>query len=122
MHHRKTFDVHLKDHAVMPGNARSLVIPPRESRINHNAFHHSCGTVTAVVGQILVLVTNAVTEVSVTPAQVLYLLCIWIQQKLMTVKTHSPSRIIGAINAITIDKARTSFRQVTVPNLIGLFM
>ena len=46
---------------------------------------------------------------------------IGVQHQLVVVETVAGLRLIGTVNAITIDGAGAGVRQVTVPDFVGVF-
>src|SRR6266513_1923856 len=59
---RKTLDVHLINHTLVPGNARRLICSPTEGGINHYAFEHAGSAIPAIERQIFFGVANPVAE------------------------------------------------------------
>jgi len=44
-----------------------------------------------------------------------------IEQKLMGIKSVTSLRLIRPVDAVSINSGRSNVRQITVPNLVGVF-
>ena len=107
----ETLDVHLINHALVPGNARRLICSPTEGGINHYAFEHAGSTVAAIEGEIFLGMTNPVAEVRIAPLQIILdLLGVGIQQQLMVIKTVSVGRIVRTVDTVAIQQSGARFR------------
>src|SRR5580765_1187122 len=116
-------DVQLIDDALMPGSAGSAISAPRKRRIDDHGLEHAGSAVATIHGEISVFAANAVTEVRVAPFQVANdLLGVGIEQEFVRVEAMSLARIVGTIDAVSIEKSGPSLGQVAVPNLVGLLL
>jgi hypothetical protein len=119
--HGKSFYVELVDQGFVPGDFGRRVGSPSECGIDYPVFWHACGIVTPVKRQILLFVSDSVSKVGVAPTNgSVNLLAIRVEQKFVVIKTMASFRRIGTKHPISIQLARAYFRQVTVPDHIGL--
>ena len=108
---RKTLDVHLINHTLVPGNARRLICSPTEGGINHYAFEHAGSAIPAIERQIFFGVANPVAEVRIAPLQIILdLLGVWIQQKLMVIETVSVLGIVRTVDTVAVRQSGARFR------------
>ena len=95
---------------------------PGEGRIDDPAFGHQMRAVLVVEGQVLVGMVELVAEQLRTPFQVAHqLLGIGVDQQLVGVEAVAGLGLVGAVDAETVDGARPRFRQIAVPDLVGIF-
>ena len=116
-------DVQFVDDALVPGSAGRAVGAPGKRRIDDHGLEHAGSVVATIHGEISVLAANAVTEVRVAPFQVAYdLLGVGIEQKFVRVEAMSLVWVVGAMDAVAVEKSGASLGQVAVPNLVGLLL
>ena len=120
MTHGKALDVQLVDHRVLPGNARRAVVFPVVCGVDNAAFRHSVRIISAVEGQILVLVADAISEVRVAPYQLSgQALGVGVDQQLVGVESVTVVRPVRAMDAVAVKHARAGLRQIAVPDVVG---
>src|SRR5690606_40953079 len=79
-------------------------------------------TVALVEAQVAVGMADGVAEQRFGPTQLAYqLFGVWVDQQLVGVETMPGFRLVGPINAVSIDLPRMSVGQVAVPDFIGIF-
>ena len=104
------------------GGLRPALAAPGEGRIDHAAFRHEGGAVALVEGEVVVGLADRVAEQRGVPVELAdELLRIGIEQQLVRVEAVPVRRLVGAVHAIAIDRARPRVRQVAVPDLVGVF-
>ena len=96
--------------------------PPGEGRVDDAAFLHQGRAVAFVERAILVGMLQLVAEQFGPPAQVPdKLLGIGIEHELVRIEPVSRVRFVRTMNAVGIDRARTTGRQVAVPDFVSIF-
>src|ERR1019366_9796425 len=122
MAHGESFDVELIDQGIVPRDLGWCIRLPGESGVDHSVLGHSHGIVAPVKRQVLLLVSDPVSEVGVAPPDgSLNLLAIGVEQELVMIKTMALLRGVGAIHPVSVQLARTYFRQIAVPDHVSLF-
>src|ERR1700726_236856 len=95
--HGKSLDMELTDQGIVPRSLEWCIRFPGESGVDHSVLGHSHGIVAPVKRQVLLPVSDLVSEVGVAPPDVsLNLLAIGVEQELVVIKTMALLRGVGA--------------------------
>src|SRR5438270_12148745 len=122
MLNREALHVRFENYGAMPRSSRRRISSPGKCRIDHDALQHSCRAVAAVEGKVFMAASDFVTEKRVVPPHaILNLPGIRIEQKFVTVKAQPFGWIVRTMHSISIYETWASFRQITVPTLVGIF-
>jgi hypothetical protein len=104
----EALDVHLVHDRPFPGHDRARRPPPGKGGIDHPALLHQARTVALVERFILVGMTQGVTEQLRPPFErTNQLLGIGVEQQLVGIEAMPGIRLVGAVNAESVDGART---------------
>src|SRR5271157_953239 len=118
---RKSLYVQLVNYGLVPGNTWWRIRSPGEGGIDHAIFRHAGGVVAPIKRQVLLLVSDSVSEVRVRPVQSsLNLLAIRIEKKFVGIKTVPLLGCVRAIDAVPVQLSRPNLRQVAVPDHVSL--
>ena len=114
--------MHFVNNSVIPRNPPVATgLGPFKGRVNHHAFGHKRCTIPLVESQI-VHRFHLVTENSGVPGQSTGVSAsVGVEQQLMGIESVTNFRLIRAVDAVSINGCRSDLRQITVPNLIGVF-
>ncbi len=119
LHQRQPANVSFVDHRVVPRNAWRTVVTPRERGIDHTALRRARGAVTLVEGQIFASAPEAVAEMRVAPVQgALQMLRVRLDEQFVGIEAVALGRIVGAMHAVTVERAGSCFGQIDMPDLI----
>ena len=117
----ESLDVHFVDQGLMPRNIRPRVRPPGKSGVNDAVLRHSRGIVTAVKGQIFLLMSNPISKMRVVPVnRSQYLLAVRIKDKFVGIESMALKRSIWPKDAVSVQLPGTNLRKIPVPNHVGL--
>src|SRR5260370_41407091 len=106
--HGKSFDVELIDQGIVPRDLGWCIRFPGESGVDHSVLGHSNGIIAPVKRQVLLLVSDPVSEVGVAPPDgSLNLRAIRVKQELVVIKTMALLRGVRAIHPVSVQLART---------------
>src|SRR5207302_9209505 len=84
-------------------------------------LRHACAVVTTIEGQVFLSVPNPISKMRVAPANgSLNLFSIRIEKKLVMIESVSVLGIERAMDAIPVQLPRPRFRQISVPDHVGL--
>ena len=120
--HGEAADMGFVDDGVAPGNARRAVVAPGEGAVDHAAFRHAARVVAAVERQVFAGRADAVAEMGVRPAERSeQRLGVGVDQQLVGIEAVAGGRLVRAVDAVAVERAGTRFRQVAVPDLVGIF-
>src|ERR1700682_6085287 len=104
----ESLDMELIDQGVVPGNLEWCIRFPGESGVDHSVLGHSNGIIAPVKRQVLLPVSDPVSEVGVAPPDgSLNLLAIRVKQELVVIKTMALLRGVRAIHPVSVQLART---------------
>src|SRR5438552_3492613 len=122
MHFCVTAHVHFINHGNVPGNLASASPScPVEVGINDGAFRHEWGAVSFVKSGV-VAGFHLIAEKGCIPCQASHVReGARIEQELVRIESVSSTRFIRSMHAKTVRGARTDIRQITMPNLVGVF-
>jgi hypothetical protein len=118
----KALDVHLVHDRPLPRHFGLPRCPPGEGRVDDAAFLHQGRTVAFVERDILVGMLELIAEQFGPPAQVPdQLLGIGIEHKLVRIEPVTRVRFVRTMNAVGVDRAGTTGRQIAVPDFVCIF-
>src|SRR5262245_47275019 len=118
----KPFDVHLVNDSLVPRDPRQGVIAPTKRRIYHDTLGNPAGAVALVIREVGVSVTNSVPEQGITPPHhARNSLSIGVKQQFVGIESMAFVRRVGSMHSVAIKLSRAHFRQIAVPDLVGLF-
>src|SRR4051812_26923984 len=117
----ESLDVQFIDDGSLPWRLWTTVAPPGECRIDHPRLQHEFGTVALIERQV-VPGFHYVTEQSRVPRQLSDdLPGIGIEQELVRIEAMTAERLVRSVYPESIHGARPCVRQITVPDLVGVF-
>jgi hypothetical protein len=117
----EALDVQLIDDGLMPGNIGRAVPVPIKAGIDHLALEHAGRAVAAAEAQILAGAADAVTELGIAPLDGAdNRFGVGVQQQLVRIEAVSLLRPIRTMDPVAVQLARTHFRQIGMPDLVGL--
>src|ERR1035437_7541275 len=106
--HCESLDVELIDQGIVPRNLGWCIRFPGESGVDHSVLGHSNGIIAPVKRQILLPVSDPVSEVGVAPLDgSLKLLAIGGEQELVGIKTMALLWGVWAIHPVSVQLSRT---------------
>jgi hypothetical protein len=106
--HGESLDVELIDQGIVPRDLGWCIRFPGESGVDHSVLGHSNGIIAPVKRQVLLPVSDPVSEVGVAPPNgSLNLLAIGVEQELVVIKTMALLRGVWAIHPVSVQLART---------------
>ena len=123
VHLGKPFHVALIDNGMRPGHVRPFgVLPVKSIRIDDPAFWRERRAVARVKAQIQLVMPQLIAEMGVVPVDITHQFAgVGVDKQLMRVEAMSVFRVVGAMNAITVQRARLQVRHIAVPDLMGIF-
>src|SRR6185312_13042807 len=117
--HGVTPNVKLIDRGLVRRSLGRDIALPIERGINNAAFRHKHGIVAGVEGEIEARVSNTITTVKIVPFErAVERTRIGIDEELVRIEPMTRLRIIRTINAITVEKTWSNFRNITVPDIV----
>src|SRR5437667_1925751 len=109
----ETAQMCLVDHALVPGAVRRTVSTPAELRFDDAAFWHPARIVAAVERQIGARRAGPISEMRIAPFErALERARIRIQQQLVRVEAVSALGLIGSIDTVAVEEARSGVGQI----------
>jgi hypothetical protein len=103
--HGESLDMELTDQGIVPRNLEWCVRFPGESGVDHSVLGHSKGIIAPVKRQVLLPVSDPVSEVGVAPPDgSLNLLAIGVEQELVVIETMALLRGVWAIWTRTVSR------------------
>ncbi len=120
MPHREAAYMGLVDDGVFPGRPASRGASPSEGRIDDAALEIELGAVALVEGEVVVRF-HLVAEQGGVPLELSDgLPGVGVEQQLVGIEAVAGGRLVGAMDAVTVDRARSRIRQIAVPDLVGV--
>ena len=115
-------NVHFVDNGLIPWNPLLAACHgPLEARIDNDTFGHKGRAIPFVESEI-VHRFHLVSEQRRVPGQLTGVTAgVRIKQKLIGIESVARLRLIRSVDAISIDGGRSNVRQITVPDLVGVF-
>src|ERR1700686_1590281 len=106
--HGESLDVELIDQGIVPRDLGWCIRFPGESGVDHSVLGHFHGIIAPIKRQVLLPVSDPVSEVGVAPPKAsLNLLAIGVEQELVVIKTMALLRGVWAIHPVSVQLART---------------
>src|SRR5712664_806952 len=106
--HGESLDMELIDQGIVPTDLRWCVRFPGESGVDHSVLGHSNGIIAPVKSQVLLPVSDTVSERGVAPPEgSLNLLAIGVEQELVVIKPMALLRGVWTIHPVSVQLART---------------
>src|ERR1700686_2979685 len=106
--HGESLDVELIDQGIVPRELGWCMRFPGESGVDHSVLGHSNGIIAPVKRQVLLPLSDPVSQVRVAPPDgSLNLLAIRVEQELVVIKTMALPRGVWAIHPVSVQLART---------------
>ena len=100
---------------------RCSICAPGKRWIDDHGLEHAGSAVATIHGEIGILAVDAVTEMRVAPLQVADdLLGVGIEKEFVRVESVSLVRIVGTMDAVSVEESGPRLGQVAMPDLIGL--
>ena len=106
-----------------PGNVGTAIgFPVIGLRIDDPAFGHAGSTVAVVEGQVLVLRFEIIGEMRARPGDIANQFArIGVDQKLVGIEAMAVGGIVGAVNAVAVERAGLQAWNVAVPDFVRIF-
>ncbi|SSW81982.1 Uncharacterised protein [Klebsiella pneumoniae] len=122
VHLGKPFHVALIDNGMRPGDVRPVVVLPVKSvRVDNPAFRRKRRAVAGIKAQIQLVMPQRIAEMGVVPVDVTHQFAsVRVDEQLMRVKAMTVFRVVGAVDAIAVQRARLQVRHIAVPDLMGI--
>src|SRR5271156_5038311 len=100
---------------VIPGHSMvARLTLPVEVRIHHHAFGHKGRTVALVESRVVTRFHLVAEHCGIPDQRASVSPRIWVKQQLVGIESMSCIRLVGPVNAISIESSRPDSRQVTV--------
>ena len=105
-----------------PGHVWPVVVLPVESvRVDNLAFRRERRAVPRIEAKIQFVVPQLIAEMGVVPVDIAHQFTgIRVNKQLMRVKAVTVFRIVGAIDAIAVQRTGFQVRHIAVPDLMGI--
>jgi hypothetical protein len=119
---RDAAHVQFEDDGLLPRDLRAAILTPGKSGFDDPALWDVARVVAPVKREILARAAEAVAEDGVAPPNpTLERLGVGVDQQLVRVEPMAIGGIVGPVNAVAVKQARTGIRQISVPDLVGIF-
>src|SRR5712671_790705 len=119
---RDAAHVQFEDDGLLPRDLWAAILAPGKSGFDDSALWDVARVVAPVKRQILARAAEAVAEDRVAPANsALERLGVAVDQQLVRIEPMAIGGIVGPVNAVAVEQARTGVRQIGVPDLVGIF-
>ena len=122
VHLGKALHVTLIDDGMRPGHVWPVVVlPVKGVRVDNPAFRRKRRAVAGIKAQIQLVMPQLIAEMGVVPVDVTHQFAsVRVDEQLMRVKAMTIFRVVGAVDAIAVQRARLQVRHIAVPDLMGI--
>src|SRR5262249_15212626 len=112
----------LVDEGLVPGGPRGAIVAPGKRCVKHHGQGRIGGAVAIIKRKVSRGVAYFVTPEFIMPLDVTAdRLRVRIQNNLVGIEAVTVGRLVGPMDTITVKLTRLRIRQITMPDLIGLF-
>ena len=112
-------NVRLVDDGAVPRRLRRSVVAPVERGIDDHALRHPGGAVGRIEGEVGLLVVRRVAGDRLLPVDLApHRLGVGIDEELAGVAAVSLGRVVGAVDAQTVERSRPKVADVAVPDVL----